>query len=145
MAGGLALLEDVPMGHNVALSDIAAGAAVIRYGQTIGFAGQPIRAGEWVAESKLTLPVAPDLASIAIEHAVTPGQIPLEGYTFRGYRNADGSVGTKNVLGVTTSVQCVAGITQYVVKKIKEEPQNMVAEENSDPAPGSQKFQYPRT
>jgi galactarate dehydratase len=45
----------------------------------------------------------------------------LEGYTFLGYRNPDGSVGTKNVLGITTSVQCVAGFTQFVVKKIKQE------------------------
>jgi len=30
-------------------------------------------------------------------------------------------VGTKNVLGIATSVQCVAGLAQYVQKKIKEE------------------------
>ena len=45
----------------------------------------------------------------------------MEGYTFQGYRNADGSVGTKNVLGITNSVQCVAGLTQHVVDKIKKE------------------------
>ncbi|MCJ8704416.1 UxaA family hydrolase, partial [Escherichia coli] len=44
---------------------------------------------------------------------------PLEGYTFEGYRNADGSVGTKNLLGITTSVHCVAGVVDYVVKIIE--------------------------
>ncbi|SQI31818.1 D-galactarate dehydratase [Serratia plymuthica] len=44
---------------------------------------------------------------------------PLEGYRFQGYRNADGSVGTKNLLGITTSVQCVAGVVDYVVKIIE--------------------------
>ena len=34
---------------------------------------------------------------------------PLEGSTFDGYRNPDGSVGTRNILGISTSVNCVAG------------------------------------
>jgi galactarate dehydratase len=46
---------------------------------------------------------------------------PLDGYTFEGYRNADGTVGTKNVLAISTSVQCVAGVTDYVVRRIKDE------------------------
>lgn len=43
---------------------------------------------------------------------------PLEDYTFEGYRNADGSVGTKNLLGITTSVHCMADVVNYVVKII---------------------------
>lgn len=46
---------------------------------------------------------------------------PLEGYTFEGYRNPDGTVGTKNMLAITTTVQCVAGVVDYVVKRIKAE------------------------
>ena len=46
---------------------------------------------------------------------------PLTGYTFQGYKNADGSVGTKNILGITTSVQCVAGITDFIENKIRKE------------------------
>ncbi len=30
-------------------------------------------------------------------------------------------MGTKNILGITTSVQCVAGLAEFVVKKIKQE------------------------
>lgn len=44
---------------------------------------------------------------------------PLEGYTFESYRNADGGVGTKNLLGISTSVHCVAGVVDYVVKIIE--------------------------
>jgi len=40
---------------------------------------------------------------------------------FEGYRNADGSVGTKNVLGIVTSVQCVTGVADHVVAKAKRE------------------------
>ena len=48
-------------------------------------------------------------------------QAPLEGYTFEGFRNPDGSVGTKNVLAISTSVQCVAGTLQFAIKRIKAE------------------------
>ncbi|MFL6663190.1 MAG: galactarate dehydratase, partial [Rhizobacter sp.] len=44
-----------------------------------------------------------------------------DGYTFEGYRNADGSVGTRNILAVTTTVQCVAGVVDVAVKRIKDE------------------------
>src|SRR4029450_1074729 len=46
---------------------------------------------------------------------------PLEGYTFEGYRNADGSVGTRNILAITTTVQCVAGVVDFAVRRIKSE------------------------
>src|SRR6185503_15453248 len=45
----------------------------------------------------------------------------LEGYTFEGYRNADGSVGTRNILAITQTVQCVSGVVDYAVKRIKDE------------------------
>jgi galactarate dehydratase len=46
---------------------------------------------------------------------------PLEGFTFEGYRNADGSVGTRNILAITTTVQCVSGVVDYAVQRIKSE------------------------
>ncbi|MCH8857090.1 MAG: galactarate dehydratase, partial [Proteobacteria bacterium] len=46
---------------------------------------------------------------------------PLEGFTFRGYRNADASVGTRNLLAVTTTVQCVAGVLEFAVERIKKD------------------------
>jgi galactarate dehydratase len=48
-------------------------------------------------------------------------QPPLEGYSFEGYRNADGSVGTRNILAITQTVQCVAGVTDFAVQRIKAE------------------------
>ena len=46
---------------------------------------------------------------------------PLEGHTFQGFLNDDGSVGTKNILGITTTVQCVAATVDFAVKRIKAE------------------------
>src|SRR4051795_4693730 len=46
---------------------------------------------------------------------------PLDGFTFEGFRNSDGSVGTKNILGISSSVQCVKGTMEYAVKRIRAE------------------------
>ena len=112
----------MPQGHKVALVDIAAGAPVLRYGIPIGYALQghrrpaagctsaccrcPTRAGSTTCRSPPCKPAA---------------QPPLEGYTFEGYRNADGSVGTRNILAITTTVQCVAGVVDFAVQRIKAE------------------------
>ncbi len=116
---GLVLTDDVPQGHKVAIADIAAGAGVIRYGEIIGYAIQPLRRGSWVGESSMALPPAPALDRLSIATRVPPPEPPLAGYTFQGYRNADGSVGTRNILAVSTSVQCVAGVVDHVVPLIK--------------------------
>lgn len=120
-AGGLRLIEQVPQGHKVALSAIARGEPILRYGEIIGYAVQDIAQGCWVEESLVALPEAPPLASLPLANQVPPPLPPLEGYTFEGYRNADGSVGTRNLLGITTSVHCVAGVVDHVVRIIERE------------------------
>lgn len=116
---GLQLTEHVPQGHKVALSDIALHGDIVRYGEVIGTALRPIARGSWIEESLVALPAAPPLASLPLATNVPPPLPPLEGYTFEGYRNADGSVGTRNLLGITTSVHCVAGVVDYVVQLIE--------------------------
>ncbi len=118
---GLTLREQVPQGHKVALVDLAQDAPIIRYGEVIGYAEKPIARGGWIDESLVRLPEAPPLESLPLATKVPPGLPPLEGYTFEGYRNADGTVGTKNLLAITTTVQCVAGVVDYVVRRIKAE------------------------
>ncbi|MEO7497729.1 MAG: galactarate dehydratase [Massilia sp.] len=120
-ADGLTLLEAVPQGHKVALRDIAEGAAVVRYNVTIGYAARDLPAGTWIGEAQVTLPPARELTNLPIANAPRPVLEPLEGYTFEGFRNPDGSVGTRNILAITTTVQCVSGVVDYAVKRIKEE------------------------
>jgi galactarate dehydratase len=117
---GLVLADAVPQGHKVAIADIAAGDGVVRYGEAIGYAIRALRRGSRVSALELVLPDPPDLDRLSIATRVPPAQPPLEGYTFEGYRNADGSAGTRNILGISTSVQCVAGVIDYVVPLIRE-------------------------
>jgi galactarate dehydratase len=121
LPGGPTLREKVPQAHKVALVDLSAGAAVTRYGVTIGFAKADIPAGSWVHERLLQMPAARELTGLPIATVKPVAQTPLDGYTFEGYRNADGSVGTRNLLAITTTVQCVAGVVEFAVKRIKDE------------------------
>jgi galactarate dehydratase len=118
---GLALLEAVPQGHKVALSDLAKGAPVTRYNVTIGFAARDIAAGSWVNEQNVEMPAARELVNLPISTVKPPPSEPLEGYTFEGFRNPDGSVGTRNILAITTTVQCVSGVVEFAVDRIKKE------------------------
>jgi len=121
LASGLVLCERVPQGHKVALTDIAAGAPVLRYGIPIGHATKAIPAGSWVHERLLQMPEARGLDGLPIATVKPAPQPPLDGYTFEGYRNPDGSVGTRNILAITTTVQCVAGVLDFALQRIKAE------------------------
>lgn len=114
-------LELIPMGHKIALLDFEEGMEVIRYGYTIGIANCKIPKGSWIKESMLMIPDAPELDQIIYRPVLQEKSLPLEGFTFEGYRNEDGTVGTKNIFGISMSVHCVAGMANYVIEKIKKE------------------------
>ncbi len=122
---GVTLAEHIPQAHKFALSGIAEGGAVVRYGVPIGYALEPIAAGAWVSEARMRMPDAPDLADIVWPRGAArrggSAFEPLDGYRFEGYRNADGSVGSRNLLAVSTSVHCVAGVVEHAVSRIRAE------------------------
>jgi galactarate dehydratase len=118
---GLVLNHFVPQGHKVALADIADGAPIIRYGEVIGTAKGAIARGDWINETNVAISAPPALDQLEMATRPPPKQEPLTGYSFEGYRNADGTVGTKNILAVSTSVQCVSGTMEFALKRIKAE------------------------
>jgi galactarate dehydratase len=123
LGDGVVLAEPVPQGHKVALRRIPRGAAVRRYDVAIGVAREEIDAGRWVHEHLIAIPAPRSLDDLpmATGGAAAAAPEPLEGYTFQGYRNPDGSVGTRNILAITTTVQCVSGVVGYAVERIKRE------------------------
>ena len=103
--GEFTLIERIPQGHKIALRNIAEGEPVLRYDVVIGYAVQAIMQGSWVEESLVRMPEARDLVDLPIATRTPEAVEALEGYTFEGFRNADGSVGTRNILAITTTVQ----------------------------------------
>src|SRR6202035_1167249 len=63
----------------------------------------------------------PALDELPIGEGIRTQSAPLEGFTFEGYVNDDGTVGTKNILGISTTVQCVSATVEFAVKRIKAE------------------------
>src|SRR5207302_939583 len=121
LPSGLTLRDSVPQAHKIALTAIEPGEPIVRYGHTIGFAKHAIGAGSWLREDSLEAPPPPSLDELPLATATPAPQPALTGHTFEGFRNPNGSVGTKNILGITTTVQCVAPTVDYAVRRIKNE------------------------
>jgi galactarate dehydratase len=119
--GEFALREAVPQGHKIALRDLAEGDAIVRYDVVIGYAVRDIPQGSWIEESLVRMPPARELFNLPVSTRVPRPAAPLEGYAFEGFRNADGSVGTRNLLAISTTVQCVSGVVEHAVRRIREE------------------------
>lgn len=118
---GLVLAEDIPEAHKVALAEIGVGQPILRYGSVIGYAAERIPRGCWVHDGRIRLPEAPSLEGLPLARETPDAAEPLEGYAFDGYVNDDGSVGTRNILGISTTVQCVAPTVEFAVKRLKAE------------------------
>ncbi len=118
---GLIAAEKIPQAHKITLCDLSEGDPVLRYGSVIGWAKRAIPRGHWVREDLLRMPTAPPLDQLPLATAIPAALPPLEGYTFEGFPNPDGTFGTRNILGITTTVQCVAPTVDYAVGRIRAE------------------------
>jgi altronate dehydratase len=111
---GITALTEVKRGHKIALSDIAPGAPVFRYGQTIGAATEAIPAGAHVHSHNL------GMGEHRQDYAFGADCRPLppidEAREFMGYHRADGKVGTRNYLGILTSVNCSGSVARFVAE-----------------------------
>jgi altronate hydrolase len=109
----------VPRGHKLANAFIAPGDPVVKFGQIIGFATAPIAAGEWVHEHNLAMAdnIARDYHFA--EDARREAALPLaERASFEGYRRANGKVGTRNYIGILTSVNCSASAARFIAEEV---------------------------
>lgn len=126
----LTVRQLVPSGHKLALHSIAAGEPIRRYGQVIGFATQPIAAGEHVHAHNVGVQ---DFArDYAFGVDVEPVRyVPREQRRmFQGYRRADGRVGTRNYIAVISSVNCSAHTSREIARAFT--PERLAAYPNVD-------------
>ena len=121
MAGILAN-QDIPQGHKIALCDILKDEEIVRYGIVLGYALNSIKKGDWINEKMLELPVPPSLDEMKFATNIVTDlpEAPIK--TFEGYKNPNGGyAGTRNILGISTTVQCVTSVLNVAVKKMKKE------------------------
>ncbi|WP_112310700.1 UxaA family hydrolase [Pseudogemmobacter bohemicus] len=111
---GIRPLAKIPRGHKMALSPIARGEAVTKYGQTIGFATEDISPGAHVHVQNLAVGEFTRDYAIGVD-AIDPAMVPeADRATFMGYLRPDGRIGTRNYIAVISSVNCSATVSKAV-------------------------------
>jgi altronate hydrolase/galactarate dehydratase len=111
------LAGPVSRGHKIAARAVAQGENVIRYGQIIGMATRPIAAGEHVHTHNLGMGAHEQDYAHATE--VRPLPAPATPRSFMGYHRADGGVGTRNYLGILTSVNCSGSVARFIAEGVE--------------------------
>lgn len=110
--------EEIPMGHKIALKDIAAGENIVKYGFPIGHASEEIPAGTWIhtqniktnLSGKLDYAYQPDLAEY-------PDFPEGKEATFDGYVRKDGEVGIRNEIWIINTVGCVNQSSEVLARE----------------------------
>lgn len=116
----ITLLEDVPAGHKIAITDLKEGENVIKYGFPIGHAKEAKKAGCWMNENNIKTNLE-GLLSYEYNPQTVVLDIPNENRTFMGYKRKDGQVGIRNEVWIIPTVGCVNGIVQKCAERLRQE------------------------
>ncbi|MGB6587978.1 MAG: UxaA family hydrolase, partial [Pseudolabrys sp.] len=115
---GVTARERVPRGHKMAIMALREGEPIRKYGQTIGFASKTISPGDWVHEQNVALrDFARDykFAEGAKNDEILPPELRA---TFEGYVRPNGKTGTRNYIGILTSVNCSASVAKFIAEEV---------------------------
>lgn len=111
---GVRARAQIPAGHKIAACAIAAGEPVRKYDTVIGVASRDLQAGDYVHSHNLTLvdfyrdpAFCTDVRPVAFVPAA-------ERATFMGFVRPDGGVGTRNFIGILSSVNCSATVIKHI-------------------------------
>lgn len=119
---GVVTGQDIPQAHKIALCDIPEGEKIVRYGVILGYAVKHIKKGDWINEHMLELPTPPDVDNMEFATDIVTDLPDPPVNTWMGYVNPwGGPAGTRNILGISTTVQCVTGVLNVAVAKMKAE------------------------
>ena len=114
--GTVTLADDVPQGHKMALSAIAAGAAVTKYGLPIGKATCAIAAGAHVHGHNLATALTGEVAYTAPAEVVAAAPV-RSSRTWQGYMREDGRAATRNEVWILPSVGCVGLTAEHAARE----------------------------
>ena len=112
-AAGITARERILKGHKMAVEPIREGEPIRKFGQIIGFAKAHVAPGEWVHEHNVGLhDFERDYAFCvdARDDDLLPEDLRA---TFKGYRRPSGRTGTRNYIGILTSVNCSASVARF--------------------------------
>ena len=127
---GVRTRAQVPAGHKIAARRIAAGEQVKKYDTVIGVATRDLEPGDYVHSHNLQL--VDYYRDPAFGADVQPvDYVPeAERATFQGFVRADGRVGTRNFIGILSSVNCSATVIKRIAAHFT--PERLAAFPNVD-------------
>jgi len=120
-AEGVTTTTKIPAGHKIATAAIANGAPVRKYNQIIGVASTDILPGDHVHVQNC------EMADFARDYAIGSAvretvMLPeAECRTFMGYVRKNGRVGTRNYIGILSSVNCSASVCRFIQQHFPKE------------------------
>lgn len=106
--------SQVPAGHKLAARAIAAGEAILKYNVCIGFAATDIAAGSYVHSHNTEFRDFDRDYAFTRDYRPTPTLPVAEQASFQGFVRADGEVGTRNYIGILSTVNCSATVVHKV-------------------------------
>ena len=107
--------EEIPVGHKMAIKDIACGEPVMKYGFRIGNAKEDIKAGQWIHTHNVKTALG-DLLDYTYE-PVEYEEKKTEDVTFMGFNRPNGTVGVRNEIWVIPTVGCVNNVATAIAKQ----------------------------
>ena len=117
---GIKSRSQVPAGHKIASRDIAEGEPILKYNVVIGFAAVDISAGTYVHSHNMTFREFDRDYRSGLEYEPTPTISSDEQATFQGYVRSTGEVGTRNYIGILSTVNCSATVVHKVAEAFRD-------------------------
>ena len=116
---GIISTDSIPAGHKMAVTRIATGEPVRKFNQIIGFASGDVEPGQHVHTHNCLFQGFERDYAFGIDATPTEFVSPTERASFQGYRRANGRVGTRNYIGILSSVNCSATVIKQIAEQVK--------------------------
>lgn len=113
----LQVSEHINSGHKIATRDISSGESIIKYGNVIGVATSDIKKGHHVHEHNVSMTAVSRSENFGAKSKVTEYSLLTDRATFNGYVRSNGEVGTRNYVGIVTSVNCSASVANMIARE----------------------------
>jgi altronate hydrolase len=107
----------IPQGHKLSVRAMAADSAVHKYGQTIGRTTTAVQPGDHVHGHNLAMDTVRQTYEFGTGRVEIPGASVTR--TFEGFERAGGAVGTRNYVGIVTSVNCSASTARMIADQFR--------------------------
>lgn len=110
----IASRSPIPAGHKIAILPLDPGESILKYGQIIGFASEPILPGEHVHTHNVKMENFDRDYAFGADTKTTEMLPAANRATFKGIVRENGVVGTRNYIGILATVSCSGSVAKWI-------------------------------